>query len=217
MAASVGSLAAQGLTNNFIDLAASMRQQQQMPVSLASPQTMLDTITSPRRATTCHHPSLRRRMIAVSFFPSISDQWISKLPSSPSRFCPAGNVTSVSCYVAKFCHAFTSAATSVSTSNLTLFGAAANLQGKVTTPLTHIGIVPPTLQSAMLHLSRQSQDQSGIVLPQNPYNQVLLGMNPTANQSLSSLQLPMVHCCPISLFIKRKFTASLLLVIKPKI
>lgn len=49
MAASVGSLAAQGLTNNFIDLAASMRQQQQTPVSLASPQTMLDSITSPRR------------------------------------------------------------------------------------------------------------------------------------------------------------------------
>ena len=54
--------------------------------------------------------------------------------------------------------------------NLTLFGAA-NLQGKVTTPLTHIGIVPPTLQSAMLHLSRQSQEQAGIVLPQNHFNQ----------------------------------------------
>lgn len=53
--------------------------------------------------------------------------------------------------------------------NLTLFGA--NLQGKVTTPLTHIGMVPSTLQSAMLHLSRQSQEQAGIVLPQSHFNQ----------------------------------------------
>jgi len=54
--------------------------------------------------------------------------------------------------------------------NLTLFGAP-NLQGKATTPLTHIGVVPSTLQSAMLHLSRQSQEQAGIVLPQNHFNQ----------------------------------------------
>lgn len=55
--------------------------------------------------------------------------------------------------------------------NLTLFGAAANLHGKATTPLTHIGIVPSNLQSAMLHLSRQQQEQpSGIVLPQNHFN-----------------------------------------------
>lgn len=59
--------------------------------------------------------------------------------------------------------------------NLTLFGAAANLHGKATTPLTHIGIVPSNLQSAMLHLSRQQQQQqqdqqSGIVLPQNHFN-----------------------------------------------
>ena len=54
--------------------------------------------------------------------------------------------------------------------NLTLFGT--NLQGKVTTPLTHIGMVPSsTLQSAMLHLSRQSREQAGIVLPQNHFNQ----------------------------------------------
>lgn len=51
MAASVGSLAAKGLPNNFIDLAASsLMQQQQAAVSLATPsQTILDTITSPRR------------------------------------------------------------------------------------------------------------------------------------------------------------------------
>jgi len=54
MAASVGSLAAKGLPNNFIDLAASslmqQQQQQQAAVSLATPsQTILDTITSPRR------------------------------------------------------------------------------------------------------------------------------------------------------------------------
>ena len=55
--------------------------------------------------------------------------------------------------------------------NLTLFGSAANLQGKVTTPLTHIGIAPHALQSAMLHLTRQTQEQSGIVLPQNHFNQ----------------------------------------------
>lgn len=55
--------------------------------------------------------------------------------------------------------------------NLTLFGSAGNLQaGKVTTPLTHLGIAPHTLQSAMLHLSRQTQEQSGIVLPQNHFN-----------------------------------------------
>ena len=54
--------------------------------------------------------------------------------------------------------------------NLTLFGAA-NLQGKATTPLTHIGFVSPNLQSAMLHLTRQSQEQSGIGLPQNHFNQ----------------------------------------------
>lgn len=53
--------------------------------------------------------------------------------------------------------------------NLTLFGG--NLQGKVTTPLTHLGMVPPTLQSAMVHLSRQQpQEQAGIVLPQSPLN-----------------------------------------------
>lgn len=51
MAASVGSLAAKGLPNNFIDLAASsLMQQQQAAVSLATPsQTILDAITSPRR------------------------------------------------------------------------------------------------------------------------------------------------------------------------
>ena len=51
MAASVGSLATKGLPNNFIDLAASsLMQQQQAVVSLATPsQTILDTITSPRR------------------------------------------------------------------------------------------------------------------------------------------------------------------------
>lgn len=58
MSASVGSLTAQGLPNNFIDLgASSMRQQQQQQqqkqqaaVSLSSPsQTILDSITSPRR------------------------------------------------------------------------------------------------------------------------------------------------------------------------
>lgn len=51
MAASVGSLAAKGLPNNFIDLAASsLMQQQQTAVSLASPsQTILESITSPRR------------------------------------------------------------------------------------------------------------------------------------------------------------------------
>lgn len=56
MAASVGSLAAQALPNNFIDLAASsirqqqQQQQQQTPVSHTSPsQTILDNITSPRR------------------------------------------------------------------------------------------------------------------------------------------------------------------------
>ena len=54
--------------------------------------------------------------------------------------------------------------------NLTLFGATANLQGKGTTPLTHIGMIPPNLQTAMLHLQRQSQEQSGIVLPQNHFN-----------------------------------------------
>lgn len=58
-------------------------------------------------------------------------------------------------------------------SNLTLFNAAAvNLQGKGTTPLTHIGFVSPNLQSAMLHhLSRQSQEQSGLALQQNHFNQ----------------------------------------------
>lgn len=51
MAASVGSLAAKGLPNKFIDLAASsLMQQQQAAVSLTTPsQTILDTITSPRR------------------------------------------------------------------------------------------------------------------------------------------------------------------------
>ena len=52
--------------------------------------------------------------------------------------------------------------------NLTLFGSATNLQGKGTTPLTHIGLVPST---AMLHLARQSQEQAGLVLPQNHFNQ----------------------------------------------
>lgn len=57
--------------------------------------------------------------------------------------------------------------------NLTLFNAAAaNLQGKGTTPLTHIGFVTPNLQSAMLnHLSRQSQEQSGLSLQPNHFNQ----------------------------------------------
>ena len=55
--------------------------------------------------------------------------------------------------------------------NLTLFNAA-NLQGKGTTPLTHIGFVTPNMQSAVLnHLSRQSQEQSGLSLQQNHFNQ----------------------------------------------
>ena len=48
MAATVGSLAAQGLPNNFIDLASSLRQQQTQVSPVSSAQTILDA-TSPRR------------------------------------------------------------------------------------------------------------------------------------------------------------------------
>lgn len=173
MAASVGSLAAKGLPNNFIDLAASsLMQQQQAAVSLAAPsQTILDTITSPRRPV-----DLKSCQATHSgFVPGLSPQSIAMSLTSP--------MTSQALHQPQ-----------PQPPNLTLFGAAANLHGKTTTPLTHIGIVPSNLQSAMLHLSRQQQQQqeqqSGIVLPQNHFNPVLLGMNPTANQSLPSLQLP---------------------------
>ncbi|KAL9973844.1 hypothetical protein ACROYT_G020350 [Oculina patagonica] len=172
-AASVASLAAQALPNNFIDLAASsirqqqqqQQQQQQTAVPHSSPsQTILDSITSPRRPVdlkSCQasHPG---------FTQGISPQSIAAAMSLNSA------MTSQALHQPQ-------------PPNLTLYGA--NLQGKATTPLTHIGMIPPNLQSAMLHLSRQSQEQSGIVLPQNHFNPVLLGMNPTANQSMPSLQL----------------------------
>lgn len=54
---------------------------------------------------------------------------------------------------------------------LAVFAPTTTLQGsKGTTPLTHIGVMPTTLQSAMLHLTRQSQEQPGMI-PQNPFNQ----------------------------------------------
>lgn len=165
MAATVGGLAAQGLQNSFIDLASSLRQQQ-TPVSLAtSSPTILDSASQRR-------PDLKScQAVHPGFNPGLSPQPI----TMSSNSAVASQVL-----------------LQPQPSNLTLFNAAAvNLQGKGTTPLTHIGFVSPNLQSAMLHhLSRQSQEQSGLALQQNHFNQVLLGMNPTANQTVPTLQLP---------------------------
>lgn len=165
MAATVGGLATQGLQNSFIDLASSLRQQQ-TPVSLAtSSPTILDSASQRR-------PDLKScQAVHPGFNPGLSPQPI----TMSSNSAVASQVL-----------------LQPQPSNLTLFNAAAvNLQGKGTTPLTHIGFVSPNLQSAMLHhLSRQSQEQSGLALQQNHFNQVLLGMNPTANQTLPTLQLP---------------------------
>ncbi|XP_068718236.1 ubinuclein-1-like isoform X1 [Montipora capricornis] len=153
-------------------VSAMMQQQQQQTKSTVasapppgSPQTILDSITSPRRSSgdlkSC-------QAVPAGFTQGLSPQSIAMSLSSPVPSQPLHQSQPP---------------------NLTLFGT--NLQGKVTTPLTHIGMVPSsTLQSAMLHLSRQSREQAGIVLPQNHFNQVLLGMSPTVNQSLPSLQLP---------------------------